>query len=53
MMTECSCLPKSAGDPKLVAHTDDIAPKNRRANRPDLHVNVFNYLVRCCARLYG
>jgi len=42
-----------AGGPKLTAHTDDIEPKNKRANRPDLHTNVFNYLVRCCARLYS
>jgi L-fuculose-phosphate aldolase len=41
-----------AGGPKLTAHTADIEPKNKRANRGDLHVNVFNYLARCCARLY-
>ncbi len=46
-------LAEAAGGPKLTARAEDIVPKNKRANRPDLHVNVFNYLVRCCARLYG
>jgi len=44
-------LAESAGGPKLVARADDIAPKNQRANRPELHNNVFGYLARCCARL--
>jgi ribulose-5-phosphate 4-epimerase/fuculose-1-phosphate aldolase len=43
-------LAEWAGGPKLTAHTADIAPKNKRANRPDLHLNVFAYLKRCCAR---
>ncbi len=46
-------LAESAGGPKLTARSEDIAPKNQRANRPDLHKNVFGYLTRCCARLYG
>jgi L-ribulose-5-phosphate 4-epimerase len=43
-------LAEWAGGPKLTAHAADIGPKNKRANRPDLHLNVFNYLTRCCAR---
>jgi L-fuculose-phosphate aldolase len=47
-------LAEAAGGPKLLADGDDLRHKSRRANRTDLHVNVFNYLVRrwhrlCCA----
>lgn len=43
-------LAEWAGGPTLVANTADIAPKNQRANRPELHTNVFSYLTRCCER---
>src|SRR6516164_9122574 len=39
-------LAECAGGPKLVAEGEDLENKNRRANRADLHTNVFNYLVR-------
>src|SRR5437660_6111156 len=46
-------MAEAAGGPKLLADGDDLRQKSRRANRTDLHVNVFNYLVRrwrrCCA----
>ena len=46
-------LAEAAGGPKLVAEGDDLTKKRGRANRPDLHKNVFGYLVRrwrcvCC-----
>ena len=31
---------------ELLADGDDLRQKSRRANRTDLHKNVFNYLVR-------
>ena len=30
----------------VAGHGDDLRQKSRRANRTDLHTNVFNYLVR-------
>src|SRR5215813_7125145 len=39
-------LAEAAGGPKLVAEGEDLAKKRGRSNRPDLHTNVFNYLVR-------
>jgi len=39
-------LAEAAGGPKLVAAGDDLKAKRARSNRPDLHTNVFNYLVR-------
>jgi L-fuculose-phosphate aldolase len=39
-------LAEAAGGPKLVVQGDDLAKKARRSNRGDLHVNVFDYLVR-------
>ena len=39
-------LAERAGGPKLLADGDDLRQKSRRANRTDLHTNVFNYLVR-------
>ena len=39
-------LAEAAGGPKLLASGEDLANKSRRANRADLHTNVFNYLVR-------
>ena len=39
-------LAQAAGGPKLLADGDDLRQKSRRANRTDLHTNVFNYLVR-------
>jgi L-ribulose-5-phosphate 4-epimerase len=39
-------LAESAGGPKLLADGEDLAKKSKRANRTDLHTNVFNYLVR-------
>jgi ribulose-5-phosphate 4-epimerase/fuculose-1-phosphate aldolase len=39
-------LAQAAGGPKLLADGDDLRQKSRRANRIDLHTNVFNYLVR-------
>jgi L-ribulose-5-phosphate 4-epimerase len=46
-------LAEAAGGPKLVVKEDDLGKKASRSNRPDLHNNVFNYLVRrwrcvCC-----
>jgi L-ribulose-5-phosphate 4-epimerase len=46
-------MAESAGGPKLVAEGADLTKKRDRANRPDLHKNVFGYLVRrwrcvCC-----
>jgi L-fuculose-phosphate aldolase len=46
-------LAESAGGPKLVADGEDLNRKRGRGNRPDLHKNVFEYLVRrwrcvCC-----
>jgi hypothetical protein len=39
-------LAEAAGGPKLVAEGEDLEKKRGRSNRPDLHTNVFNYLVR-------
>jgi L-fuculose-phosphate aldolase len=39
-------LAEAAGGPKLVAEGEDLKKKRERANRPDLHTNVFHYLVR-------
>jgi L-fuculose-phosphate aldolase len=39
-------LAEAAGGPKLVAEGEDLQKKRGRSNRPDLHNNVFNYLVR-------
>ena len=39
-------LAESAGGPKLLADGEDLQKKSKRANRTDLHTNVFNYLVR-------
>jgi L-ribulose-5-phosphate 4-epimerase len=39
-------LAESAGGPRLLADGEDLTKKSRRANRSDLHTNVFNYLVR-------
>jgi ribulose-5-phosphate 4-epimerase/fuculose-1-phosphate aldolase len=39
-------LAEAAGGPKLLADGEDLKNKSRRANRADLHTNVFNYLVR-------
>lgn len=39
-------LAEAAGGPKLVAEGEDLQKKRGRSNRPDLHTNVFNYLVR-------
>ena len=39
-------LAEAAGGPRLLADGEDLRMKGKRANRPDLHVNVFNYLVR-------
>jgi L-fuculose-phosphate aldolase len=46
-------LAEAAGGPKLTVKADDLGKKAGRSNRPDLHSNVFNYLVRrwrcvCC-----
>jgi ribulose-5-phosphate 4-epimerase/fuculose-1-phosphate aldolase len=39
-------LAEAAGGPRLLAEGEDLRQKSRRANRADLHTNVFNYLVR-------
>jgi hypothetical protein len=39
-------MAEAAGGAKLLADGEDLARKSRRANRTDLHTNVFNYLVR-------
>jgi ribulose-5-phosphate 4-epimerase/fuculose-1-phosphate aldolase len=39
-------LAEGAGGPKLLAEGEDLKAKRARSNRPDLHANVFNYLVR-------
>ena len=39
-------LAEAAGGPKLLADGEDLTKKSKRANRTDLHTNVFNYLVR-------
>lgn len=46
-------LAEAAGGPKLLVEGDDLKKKSRRANRPDLHTNVFNYLVRCWHCAHG
>ena len=42
-----------AGGPKLVAEGEDLTAKNKRGNRGDLYINVFNYLVRAWCRMHG
>jgi L-ribulose-5-phosphate 4-epimerase len=49
-------LAESAGGPKLVAEGEDLKQKLGHANRPDLHSNVFGYLMRrwrcvCCGEI--
>ena len=46
---------EAAGGPKLFAEGEDLKKKSGRANRRDLHTNVFNYLVRrwACAHCGG
>ena len=39
-------LVEAAGGAKLLPEGADLAMKGQRANRPDLHSNVFDYLVR-------
>jgi L-fuculose-phosphate aldolase len=39
-------MAEAAGGPKLLADGEDLTKKSKRANRADLHTNVFNYLVR-------
>ena len=39
-------LAEAAGGPKLLADGEDLTKKSKRANRADLHTNVFNYLLR-------
>ena len=39
-------LAEAGGGPKLLAEGDDLTMKSKRANRADLHCNVFEYLVR-------
>jgi L-ribulose-5-phosphate 4-epimerase len=39
-------LAEAAGGPKLLAEGEDLEKKRGRSNRPDLHTNVFNYLLR-------
>ncbi len=39
-------LVEAAGGPRLLADGEDLRMKGKRANRTDLHTNVFNYLVR-------
>jgi len=46
-------LAEAAGGPKLLAEGEDLQRKRGRSNRPDLHVNVFNYLVRRWRRAHG
>ena len=48
-------LAEAAGGPKLLAEGQDLKKKSGRANRSDLHTNVFNYLVRrwTCAHCGG
>ena len=37
---------EAAGGPKLLVKTEELAANAAKANRPDLHSNVFAYLVR-------
>jgi len=46
-------MAEAAGGAKLLADGEDLARKSRRANRADLHTNVFNYLVRRWACRHG
>ena len=47
-------MAEAAGGAKLLADGEDLTKKSKRANRTDLHTNVFNYLVRRWAcRLCG
>jgi L-fuculose-phosphate aldolase len=39
-------LAEAAGGPRFLAEGEDLKKKGQRANRSDLHTNVFNYLVR-------
>src|SRR5205807_196209 len=44
-------LVEAAGGAKLIAEGEDLRLKSKRANRTDLHRNVFDYLLRRCQRL--
>jgi len=53
---QAQLLAEAAGGPKLVADGEDLQKKRRRGNRPDLHKNTFDYLVRrwrcvCCGEI--
>ncbi len=37
---------EAAGGPKLLVKAEELQAKATKANRPDLHSNVFAYLVR-------
>ena len=39
-------MAEAAGGARLLADGEDLTKKSKRANRVDLHTNVFNYLVR-------
>lgn len=39
-------MAESAGGPKLLVKAEELQAKAAKANRPDLHSNVFAYLVR-------
>jgi len=39
-------LAEAAGGPKLLVHDADVQAKGKKANRGDLHSNVFSYLMR-------
>jgi ribulose-5-phosphate 4-epimerase/fuculose-1-phosphate aldolase len=43
---------EAAGGPKLLVREEEVAAKAQKANRSDLHTNVFNYLVRRSACPY-
>jgi L-ribulose-5-phosphate 4-epimerase len=45
-------LAEAAGGPKLLADGEELRMKSKRANRADLHRNVFDYLVRRWHRLH-
>jgi L-ribulose-5-phosphate 4-epimerase len=46
-------LTEAAGAPRLLAEGNDLRMKSKRANRTDLHSNVFDYLVRRWQREHG
>jgi hypothetical protein len=37
-----------AGGPKLVGEPEQAKVKGAYANRPDMHTNTFNYVLRRC-----